>query len=122
MEERKISAARLAKKAGLKERSLLQWIPREVGGTTAHRPANEVNVLVSLSAALRVPKWWFEDPSTSGEPPPLIPEFDEVLEVLPPPMRRIVLAARDPALREWLHAQIDLYEKARQQGRLREQA
>lgn len=119
MDERGISAARLAKRAGLKERSLLQWLPRTPTGDPSHRPVNEVAVVAALAAALHAPKWWLEDPATSGAPPPSVPELDELLELVPAQHRRLVLAARDPAVAAWLLAALDLYESARQQGQRR---
>lgn len=113
--ERRISARALALKMGRSERTVRSWLD----GT--NRPLEEKTVVAQFAAALDVSAGWLTDGVASAvvarAAAERIPE--SVIERVPARYRRLAYALADDETADWLLAQLDLYERARRQGRAR---
>jgi transcriptional regulator with XRE-family HTH domain len=116
LDQRGWSAAYLERRLGLKRRRggkksdgrvLRTWLD----GT--RRPIGEESIIASLALALDVPEEWLRD-GQDGEPPKRDPAFQidpKLMNAVPQKYRRLVYAVLDDAKRDFLLAQLDVYER-----------
>ena len=113
LDERRISVRRLATMMGREERTVRQWIREEA------RPIGEMAVVAQIASALGLEA----ESLTNGRDTPPRPaaskpaEVEELAKLVPARFRRLAFALADPEIAEWLLAQLDLFERARQRAR-----